>query len=610
MNAFRLLSHIAFGLLVAAVLFAALGSYTAQAGGTVHPPCNEARLRAALAGGGGVGFFCFGQTTISITSPLLITQTTDIEGGGEITLTGGLATQLFDVSFGITLTLHNIVLDSGAVVGVNGGAIHNGGTLVLDNTTIQNSQTDSTRGGGAIFSSGTLSITKSTFKGNHAGDGGAIFINSNVNSLISPAQISNSRFDDNQALNTTTGFGGAIRVGANAALSVVDTKFDSNSAQFGGAIYVTQGSTATFSHGNGSSQGPIFIGNVVTNTNSICGASGTCFAGGAIYNEGAVDVGGYEFFGNATPATVPGVGYGGAIASLGRLSVHDDTFLDNVARFGGALFVGSLTGAPAGSVQTTIDSSGFFLNTAFKLGGGLYSAGIASVVTATHVSFDDNWAFDSGGGAARVDSNLWLLDSSFTNNNATNAGGGLYAASSDTDPGHVVVRSVTFSGNQTIGGNRGGAIANGYSGAAFPNGGLVLLDSVTFFSNTNGIFNSGLFEQTALTNTVLTNAGSLNCDGAALAVVSQGHNFSTDNSCVLNGPGDQKGSGLDAKLGPFQTDGKTGFYLPLAGSPLINAGANCPPRDQRGAARLGPCDIGAVEFGGLSKHNFLPLVRR
>jgi hypothetical protein len=35
----------------------------------------------------------------------------------------------------------------------------------------------------------------------------------------------------------------------------------------------------------------------------------------------------------------------------------------------------------------------------------------------------------------------------------------------------------------------------------------------------------------------------------------------------------------------------------LADSPAINAGADCPPTDQRGAARVGACDLGAFEFG-------------
>ncbi|TMC56118.1 MAG: hypothetical protein E6J26_07495 [Chloroflexi bacterium] len=535
-----------------------------------------------------------------------ITQTTTVDGGGHITLTGGLATRLFNVSNGVTLTLRNIVLDQFAAAGADGGAIFSNGTLVLGNTTIQLSQTDINHSGGAIYSAGPVFISNSTLKKNMGGSAGAMFIN-NSNAR---AQVSNSVFNANQALNTTTGYGGAIWVGAQAKLTVVDGRFTGNSAQFGGALYVTQGGTATLS-----SQLSVdfeqmkFDDNLVTYGGAGCGGGGTCSAGGAIYSEGDLTINSVVFNHNQTPLITPLVGNGGAIASRGTLRMYNDEFIFNSARFGGALYVGPLAGAALGSVRTTIDATTFDLNSATVLGGALYTAGYTSVVTATQVVFHRNTASDGGGGVARYESNLRLVDSSFTDNHAATAGGGLYVASGGTDPGQVFVRSVTFSGNQTSGGNHGGGIANGFSGAFFPNGGVVSLNSVTVFSNTNGIFNAGLSVQTVLTNTVLSNPGSLNCDGAAFAVMSGGHNFSTDNSCVLNGPGDQKGAGLDAKLGPRQLEA-TFFHLPLPGSPLINAGANCPPRDQRGATRVGACDIGAVEFGGLLMRALLPLIRR
>jgi hypothetical protein len=59
------------------------------------------------------------------------------------------------------------------------------------------------------------------------------------------------------------------------------------------------------------------------------------------------------------------------------------------------------------------------------------------------------------------------------------------------------------------------------------------------------------------------------------------------------------------------TTGITFFHLPLASSPLIDQGPiNCSPVDQRGAARVGMCDSGAVEFGGRVPVLWLPLARR
>ena len=46
-------------------------------------------------------------------------------------------------------------------------------------------------------------------------------------------------------------------------------------------------------------------------------------------------------------------------------------------------------------------------------------------------------------------------------------------------------------------------------------------------------------------------------------------------------------------------NGLISYHMPLAGSPLIDAGFNCPALDQRGASQVNACDIGAVEFGGV-----------
>jgi hypothetical protein len=57
---------------------------------------------------------------------------------------------------------------------------------------------------------------------------------------------------------------------------------------------------------------------------------------------------------------------------------------------------------------------------------------------------------------------------------------------------------------------------------------------------------------------------------------------------------------------PMQT------ILPLSGSPVINAGdpGSCLAQDQRGANRVGVCDLGAVEYGAAAHRTHLPLVVR
>jgi hypothetical protein len=69
----------------------------AGAGGNVTT-CNEASLRAALAGGGSVTFGCGASPApITLTSPLVITAPTSLDGtngGSPITLSGGGTTRV------------------------------------------------------------------------------------------------------------------------------------------------------------------------------------------------------------------------------------------------------------------------------------------------------------------------------------------------------------------------------------------------------------------------------------------------------------------------------------------------------------------------------------
>ncbi|HLK97806.1 MAG TPA: T9SS type A sorting domain-containing protein, partial [Hymenobacter sp.] len=57
---------------------------------------------------------------------------------------------------------------------------------------------------------------------------------------------------------------------------------------------------------------------------------------------------------------------------------------------------------------------------------------------------------------------------------------------------------------------------------------------------------------------------------------------------------------VDPMLSPLADNGGPTQTMALqAGSPAINAGSGCPEFDQRGARRVGACDIGAYEYNGV-----------
>ena len=125
-----------------------------------------------------------------------------LTSGAGIVLAIAPATQKrhFSINTGASLTLNNLTLSGGNVIG-NGGAIENNGSLLLNGSTFtQNSASH----GGAVFSaagSTQLAITNSTFAGNTATEsGGAVWSEASSTSVMATTIVDN----------ITGGSGGAL----------------------------------------------------------------------------------------------------------------------------------------------------------------------------------------------------------------------------------------------------------------------------------------------------------------------------------------------------------------------------------------------------------------
>ncbi len=190
-------------------------------------------------------------------------------------------------------------------------------------------------------------------------------------------------------------------------------------------------------------------------------------------------------------------------------------------------------------------------------GGGMLNS--IGTLTLTNVTFSDNMASDSGGGMANCSGILTLTNVTFSDNTAGEDGGGMV-----NYDGNLTSMNVTFSGNSA---NYGGGIVN-YSD--------------------NLIVRNTLFVKGAV---------GANCAGAAFATGST-HNLADDGSC---GSSTTRSATINlGALGDYGGDTQTVPLLP--GSAAIDAGAPayCPATDQRGAGRVGTCDIGAFEAQGFT----------
>ncbi len=547
--------------------------------------CTEAAFAAALLGGGTITFNCGGSTTIVLTGEKLITQPTVIDGGGTITLSGGLNTRLLATEFGsgTPLTLRDLVLESAYSNNASGAAVRAFGPLTMTRVTVQNNVVDPFCG--AVLVGGDALIENSVFQNNSAALGGAALCFRSA-----PTQtvtVRNTLFYNNVGADPTTGYGGALYVDLSSRVTVIDSVFLGNHAHFGGAAYVGADAALTL-HGTGT--GSIFTSALQLNGNR------ATEDGGALYNNGGtLAIDGALITANQTPTQTALAGYGGAVFNTGALTLARSHLSQNQGRYGGAVFVG---GEGQGAAQATLDHVTFKLNTAGSLGGGLYTNNALTSVTITNTLFYLNTA-PGGGGLARFNAGLRIVDSAFVQNTAVSGGGlSLSAGPAPTDGPYVHVESVTISGN-TASSSQGGGLFNS---------GRAELYHVTVTGNSGGTY-TVLGGNTRLRGAVLDNAGALNCDGDGTGQLSNdGGNHIGDNSC---GPQIPVGAG-DPRLGPLAIDARTGTYYhaPLSDSPLIGGGFNCPDHDQLGALRVGLCDIGAIEFGGLLPQVWLPTLSR
>jgi hypothetical protein len=274
--------------------------------------------------------------------------------------------------------------------------------------------------------------------------------------------------------------------------------------------------------------------NHLTLRNGQAGALGT---GGAIYNEGILDISGSVISGNG------GFG-GGGISNNGTLNLINSTVSNNsVIDTGGGIYsYGTLN-----ITNSTISRN----STTNQGGGGIYNGG-PDPSTISNSTISDNQAGGDGGGLDNT-GNMTITNSTISTNSAS-FGGGL--TNSDT---LTIV-------NSTVSNNFAGAIGG-------------------------NVYNSGTL---TIGNTILANnASGADCSNLG-TILPNGANLVEDNSCgFATLTGDPRLAPLAANGGPTRTHGL------LAGSAAIDAGSGCPPpaTDQRGVPRPGGvgCDLGAFE---------------
>lgn len=347
----------------------------------------------------------------------------------------------------------------------NGGAIYNtpfyslkdnavsseyGGKITLSGTTFTG---NTAANGGAIYNAGNMTIDKSAFESNTAVNGGAIMAygaeNYSADSDLAHLTITNSSFKGNVASDKEKGqaLGGAIVAGRNSLVDIKNSVFEDNTADYAGAIF-------SYSSGIGSKGGMLNISGSTFKKNTALGA-------GAVQLMAESTVKNTKFVENKATIDTDG---GGAVfvGAVGKVKMDNVAFIQNEAeRYrGGAISTRSADLANNKDARLDILNSSFMRNTAGTTGGAIDNFLYSSAQDETAVYIDNSKFFsnnadmggavynhgdkDKGGSTA----SLKISNSIFTGNKAKTNGGAIYNEANG---------GITFEGTNVFSGNTSGA---------------------------------------------------------------------------------------------------------------------------------------------------------
>src|SRR5262249_15553940 len=151
--------------------------------------------------------------------------------------------------------------------------------------------------------------------------------------------------------------------------TVLDSAFLTNSAHFGGAVYVAASGNLVM---QGSPTSSPFASKLQANGNSA-----TEDGGGIYKRDGKLKIAHAGITVNRAPMQTLLAGYGGGIYSTGTLTLTNGVLYKNEGRYGAGVFVGDT----ATGTKAAIDHTSFRSNMSGNLGGGLYSNSVTTAIT-------------------------------------------------------------------------------------------------------------------------------------------------------------------------------------------------------------------------------------
>lgn len=408
-----------------------------------------------------------GKNLSSADSNGTFTASISVTKGSALTLTGGTIVRgeghdgnLIRVTNGGQLTLVNVTLDGGGLLGSTGDSLVyvSGSTSVVnitDGALLTNNERNSTnRGdGGAVYvdQGAKLIMDGGEISGNStSGSGGGLYISNSSEATFAGGTINNN----------DAGWGGGIDARGTVVIEDAEIK-DNTALHFGGGIQASNmllisGGTISGNKAQ-SGGGGIFVHQGVTNRETTVIIQGgeikdnsSNSQGGGIYlsRDSWLGITGGEISGNKA-------WNGGGIYSNGVISIANGKISKNTANYGGGVYSDSLL---TGGIVTI--TGGEISENAAGDGGGLYAMGGTITIENGTISGNEArngagiYAFSSLTGFVGKDwplpVTLMIKGGAITNNHTTGDygnGGGIYIMENETVKGSYNISGGEISGN-------------------------------------------------------------------------------------------------------------------------------------------------------------------
>jgi len=360
---------------------------------------------------------------LGLTGDLDITDTLTIEGVGPgntiIDASGVISDRVFDIQVGAGMVvISGVTIINGNVTGDGGGIRSRAANLTLINVEVI-SNAASTSGGGVYVYQGSATLNGGQILSNTADSmGGGVF-----------AQECSAALSGTNIFSNTANDGGGLYI-LSGSVTLNGGQILSNTASYGGGVCVagfaasgdgvfTQTGDSIIAYNiAGNRGGGVYVNDAEASATLNDGQilSNTADYGGGVYVwGGSVTLSGGQIVRNTASD-----GSGGGVSVWGGSAVlNGGQILSNAAHYdGGGLSV-------AGGSSLALNDGQIFGNTAERFGGGMYVDGSATLSGGQVVSNTANGLIGRGGGGIyHRGGTLALLNTTVSRNRATTGGGG------------------------------------------------------------------------------------------------------------------------------------------------------------------------------------------